>query len=177
MTEGVAVFPPADSHLGWGSWIREIVAASVDTVLPPSRSPGALPRGDGSAVLLIPGFLSGDWATAGLRRFLAELGYAPHTAHILFNAGPTNATVRRLDRKVEQLSRSAPVSIVGVSLGGTLARDLARRHAGLVRCVITLCSPLRFPRRWGRSRARWHPFMTRNGLRGDTTSVCRSTCR
>lgn len=145
MAERVAVFPPPESGLGFASWVREMAAAVIDTVSPPEPPTGDLPRGDGSSVLVIPGFLSGDWATARLTRFLCGLGYRAETARIPFNPGPTRAIVSRLDRALLKIADHGKVALVGVSLGGTLARDLARRHAGKVRCVVTLCSPVRFP--------------------------------
>lgn len=105
----------------------------------------ALPRGDGSPVLLIPGFLSGDWSMLGLRAFLRDLGYRAETANILFNPGATAAIISQLDAAFAKLSRRSGVALVGVSLGGTLARDMARRHPDKVRCLVTLCSPVRFP--------------------------------
>ena len=145
MTERVAVFPPRGSALGWGSWARELALAAFDTLVPPRSPDLPLPRGDGSVVLVIPGFLSGDWATVRLRSFLKRLGYRSATAGILLNPGPAPAIVARLDRALLRLAGDGAVALVGVSLGGTLARDLARRHRGKVRCVVTLCSPLRFP--------------------------------
>jgi pimeloyl-ACP methyl ester carboxylesterase len=145
MPERVAVFPPAGSPLGLRSWAREFAAAVAVTIHPASRPQGELPRGDGRAVLLIPGFASGDWTLVRLRTFLSELGYGPETAHVWFNAGPTPALMLRLENALLCLSTQGQVSLIGVSLGGVLARDLARRFPHAVRCVITLCSPVRFP--------------------------------
>jgi pimeloyl-ACP methyl ester carboxylesterase len=102
-------------------------------------------RGDGRRVLLIPGFSSGDLALVRLKAFLDRCGYRPATAGIWFNPGPTRRLMRRLDDRLAALSADGKVTLIGVSLGGTLARDLARRHPDRVRAVITLCSPVRFP--------------------------------
>jgi pimeloyl-ACP methyl ester carboxylesterase len=53
--------------------------------------------------------------------------------------------MHRLENRLAALSGEGKVTLIGVSLGGTLARDLARRHPDQVRAVITLCSPVRFP--------------------------------
>lgn len=161
MPERVAAFPSSQSALGWKSWSRELAAAAFDTVLPRPRPGENLPPGDGSAVLLIPGFLSGDWAFVRLKRFIAALGYRTITARIAFNPGPTPAIVSRLDRALLDAARDGKVALVGISLGGTLARDMARRHADKVRCVVTLCSPVRFPvitplEPFARALAPWH---------------------
>jgi pimeloyl-ACP methyl ester carboxylesterase len=96
-------------------------------------------------VLLIPGFSSGDWSLVRLKAFLERSGYRPATAGIWFNPGPTHQLMRRLENRLAALADGSKVTLIGVSLGGTLARDLARRHPDLVRAVITLCSPVRFP--------------------------------
>ena len=139
-----AILPPHGSPLGVTSGLREF-RAFWTCVLRPPPFPQA-PRGDGHNVLVIPGFLAGDWTTARLRRFLRGLGYHVETANIAFNAGPTTKMLARLDTALLRLAADgAPVSIVGQSLGGVLARSLAARHAGKVRAVVTLGSPIRFP--------------------------------
>lgn len=145
MPERVAVFPPAGSPLGFRSWAREFAAAVWVTLSPAPRPPGDLPRGDGRTVLVIPGFASSDWTLIRLTRFLSGLGYRPQTAQIWFNAGPTPHLMARLERKLLHLSAEGKISLIGISLGGVLARDLARRFPQAVRSVITLCSPVRFP--------------------------------
>lgn len=139
-----AIRPPRGSKLGLGSGLRE-AGAFWACVLRPPAFPQA-PRGDGHSVLVIPGFLAGDWTTARLRRFLRGLGYHVETANIAFNAGPTTKMLARLDTALLRLAADgARVSIVGQSLGGVLARSLAMRHAAKVRAVVTLGSPIRFP--------------------------------
>lgn len=111
----------------------------------PPQPPNDLPRGDGRPVLIIPGFIAGDWALIRLVAFLDDLGYRPQTARILFNPGPTPALTLRLEAALLRTAALGKVSLIGVSLGGVLARDLARRHHKVVHSVITLCSPVRFP--------------------------------
>ena len=145
MAEVSAVFPPRNSKLGLQSWAREMVALARVTLRPPDYPPGPLPRGDGRSVLLVPGFLSGDWSMARLRSFLTALGYRIETAGIFFNPGPTAGMIAQLDDALLRLSVTGPVAIVGQSLGGVLARSLALSHPDRVCCVVTLCSPIRFP--------------------------------
>lgn len=145
MPERVAVFPPPGSGLGFPSWAREFAAVAFVTLFPVPLSQKELPRGDGSRVLLIPGFSSGDWSLIRLAAFLSGLGYRPQTARIWFNPGPTPALTSRLEAALLRMAAKDKVSLIGVSLGGVLARDLARRHPEAVRGVITLCCPIRFP--------------------------------
>jgi hypothetical protein len=143
--ERVAVFPPKDSGLGFESWAREMASLARTTLDPPQFPDQPLPRGQGRTVLLIPGFLSGDWSMARLAAFLRSLDYRVETARVFFNPGPTAGMVARLDETMLRLAKNGPIHIVGQSLGGVLARHLARRHPDKVCRVVTLCSPIRFP--------------------------------
>jgi pimeloyl-ACP methyl ester carboxylesterase len=145
MPERVAVFPPAGSPLGWRSWAREFAAALQVTAFPAARPKGSWAHGHGRPVLLIPGFTSGDWSVIRMKAFLAALGYRVATAGIVFNPGPTPALAARLERAFSAAAEHGKVFLVGVSLGGVLARDLARRHPDHVAAVVTFCSPVRFP--------------------------------
>jgi len=108
------------------------------------------PRGDGHGVLVLPGFLTSDVATRPLRAFLRRLGYDARPWLLGRNVGPTDAIVDGLSRRLRdvQTTTGRRVSLVGVSLGGIFARDLARSHPDLVRQVITLGSPFRLPVRY-----------------------------
>jgi thioesterase domain-containing protein len=104
----------------------------------------AAPRGDGHAVLVIPGWFATDTSTVVLRRYLHLLGYQVEGWHRGVNRGATAASVTALREQLRRMAQdsSGPVSIVGWSLGGTFAVELARRNPGNVRQVITLGSPL-----------------------------------
>jgi predicted esterase YcpF (UPF0227 family) len=143
--ERVAIFPPKGSNLGLQSFSREVVEAAWDSISPPDFASGPLPRGDGQTVLLIPGFLAGDWTMARLRTFLVGLGYRVETARVFFNPGPTSGMIAQLDAALLRLAKSGKISIIGQSLGGVLARSLAQRYPHCVRRVVTMCSPIRFP--------------------------------
>jgi len=144
-----------------------MATAAPDTVRPPSallaltELPRALaefgslplaapllataPRGDGHSVLVLPGFMTSDASTAVLRRYLKRLGYDAHAWELGRNLGPRaigregEKLVARL-RQVHELT-GEKVSLVGWSLGGVMARLVARRVPDAVRQVITLGSP------------------------------------
>ena len=147
MHETSAIFPASNSNLGIHSLVRELTAITVSVFRPPPPPAEYLPRGDGHTVLVLPGFLAGDWTTARLRSVITLLGYRVATPEVMVNTGPTPQMLLRFKRKLLDLavSSKAPVSVVGVSLGGVLARQLALDNAGAVRCVVTLCSPVRYP--------------------------------
>jgi hypothetical protein len=112
------------------------------------------PRGDGHGVLVLPGLLASDTSTLPLRVYLGWLGYDVRGWDLGRNRGPTEEVLAGLPRALLTQSRRTgrPVSLVGWSLGGVYARELARRNGKHVRQVITLGSPfaLTDPRRQNR---------------------------
>ncbi|MFI5696455.1 esterase/lipase family protein [Kribbella sp. NPDC051586] len=103
------------------------------------------PRGDGHPVLVLPGLLASDASTTSLRWFLGRLGYPAHRWNLGRNVGPTRAAVDGIRGRLRELSarHGQAVSLIGWSLGGIYARELAREMPFLVRDVITLGSPYR----------------------------------
>jgi len=108
-------------------------------------------------VLVLPGLLASDRSTALLRRYLRRMGYQVRGWSLGRNMGPTDAVLDELPRALTDLAERAggPVSLVGWSLGGIYARELARKHPAQTRQVITLGSPfaLSGPRRSHADRA------------------------
>ncbi len=104
-----------------------------------------LPRGDGHPVLVLPGLLADDVSTRTLRAVLRRLDYRVHGWGLGRNIGPTDVCVTGMRKRLEELNHryGRPVTVIGWSLGGIFARDLARRSPGSVRQVITLGSPFR----------------------------------
>ncbi len=101
------------------------------------------PRGDGHGVLVLPGLLASDNSTAVLRRFVRRLGYDAVGWNLGRNRGPTDQVLDGLPRELSALAERTgwPASLIGWSMGGIYARELARLHPAQVRRVITLASP------------------------------------
>ena len=101
------------------------------------------PRGDGHPVLVMPGFLAPEFSTSPLRNFLRSLCYDARSSHLGFNLGPSAKVSETLQRRLFHLTErhGRKVSLVGWSLGGIYARELARAHPQLVRAVITMGTP------------------------------------
>lgn len=104
------------------------------------------PRGDGHPVLVLPGFTGSDGSTRVMRTFLRGLGYYVHAWRLGRNWGPTDYILDGLAERFATLSNEhgRKMTVIGHSLGGVFARELARRAPGRVRQVITLGSPIRF---------------------------------
>jgi pimeloyl-ACP methyl ester carboxylesterase len=102
-----------------------------------------LPQGDGHPVLVLPGLGAGDLTTLPLRSFLADRGYIPYAWEQGFNLGPRDGVLERLRALLQTAVQrhGTRVSLVGWSLGGVYARELAKEFADDVRCVITLGAP------------------------------------
>lgn len=104
-----------------------------------------VPRGDGHAVFVLPGLLAGDFSTAPLRRFLRDLCYDARAWKLGVNLGPSSELAEKLRKRLLYLRErhGRRVSLVGWSLGGIYARELARQYPDQVRLVITMGTPFR----------------------------------
>lgn len=118
-----------------------------------ARLVGALPRlatapkGDGHLVVDVPGWKAPEVTGAPLRGFLRRLGYDARGWGFGTNHGSTRNDIDRLAARVlEQVEETgSPASLVGWSLGGVIAREVARRHPDAVRRVITYGTPVGGP--------------------------------
>lgn len=101
------------------------------------------PRGDGQPVLVLPGLITSDTSTRPLRAILSALGYPVYGWNLGRNFGPLPGVEKGMIDRVKELheKHGRKVSIVGWSLGGIYARQLAKMMPDHVRQVITLGSP------------------------------------
>ena len=129
-------------------WLEGRIAGEYVALLrdPIFRGRG-VPPGEGRPVLLIPGFLAGDWSLGTLRGWLRRVGYRPEVPGLRLNVDYSDILLEGLGRTLKAARRSAgaKVALVGHSRGGILAKVLADRHPELVSRVVTLGSPLGHP--------------------------------
>lgn len=105
-----------------------------------------VPRGDGSAVVIIPGFLGTDLYLTELHAWLGRIGYRPYFSGIGINAECPNLLIqRRLNQTIEKAldETGRKIHLIGHSLGGVIARSVAGQRPRDVASVITLASPIR----------------------------------
>jgi hypothetical protein len=104
--------------------------------------------GQAKTVMFIPGFMAGDLSLAPMARFVGWLGHRSDYGGIWSNTRCPRATLEQLSAKLQALHEryEAPVAIVGQSLGGVYARELAAREPDRIERVITLGSPINAPR-------------------------------
>ena len=127
--------------------LTELQRAGLELAALPLAAPALAlaPRGDGAPVLVMPGFITSDRSTVLLRRYLSVIGYDARAWELGRNLGPRSVGWRgeRLLERLQTIHRDTgqKVGLVGWSLGGILARDLARAAPEMVSKVITLGSP------------------------------------
>ena len=133
-------YPPS-KWLLWAEWRAVTEVAMCLASLPTLAT--AAPRGDGHTVLVLPGFLASDQSTELLRFVLRNLGYNALGWDLGQNLGGLHRMRGRLRDLVAGACGEAgrKVSIVGWSLGGVYARDLALQMPEKIRAVITLGTP------------------------------------
>jgi len=126
------------------------LAAHLPMVVAPPRYGRSAP-GLGRPVVIVPGFMQDDTSFSGLHWFLRRLGARTYRSGLGRNLGPTAGVLTALRETLETVavSHGTRVTLIGTSLGGCFAREVARTHPSLVRQLILLAAPFRSD---GRSR-------------------------
>ncbi len=138
--EGAALKPPSKFLLF--AECRALAELALGVAALPTIAATAS-KGDGHTVLVLPGFLTTDSSTEFLRGALRGLGFNAVGWDMGRNLGGVYGVRDRLRDKVAQLRRESgrKVSVVGWSLGGVYARDLAVSVPEMIRGVLSLGSP------------------------------------
>ena len=147
---------PLDDRLTWFDLLKDAWYGVTDAAEFPfgALALARVPRSDGHAVLVLPGFLSADQPTWLLRSYLAQIGYRVFPWELGVNFGFSEAHPYDIEALIEHRlkevfieSGDRKISLVGWSLGGVYAREVAKACPGSVRQVITLATPLTSTRR------------------------------
>jgi hypothetical protein len=107
------------------------------------KAPRADAKADGSNVIVFPGLSAGDLSTVPLRKYLDSLGYATQGWNQGLNLGPRPGVLEAARQQITDTFNQSghKVSLIGWSLGGVYARELAKMMPEMVHCVITLGTP------------------------------------
>jgi pimeloyl-ACP methyl ester carboxylesterase len=140
-----------------------------------------IPHGDGTPVMLIPGFMAGDVSLGLMAQWLKRIGHRPCRAGIRANV---DCAARALERLEVQLEHHADrhgrrVTVVGQSRGGTMSRVLAVRRPDLIEAIVCLGSPLQDQlavHPLVRAQVRAVAVLGSLGAPGMFTYNCNSTC-
>ena len=102
-------------------------------------------KGDGSPVIVVPGFLGSDVYLYELYLWLGRIGYKSYLSNIGWNADCLNTLAEKLVETVKRAHEETgkKVHLIGHSLGGVLSRSVTVQYQDLVESVITLASPIR----------------------------------
>ena len=161
----------APSKLLWAAELPR-AALTVLSLIRARASLADLPRGDGRPILLLPGLFNADRSNFVLRRYLNDLGYRAEGWGLGRNTGVrvVGPEAERLFDRIRALHAETgqPVTLIGISLGGIMARLAAQRLPGMIREVITVSSPFA-----GSPRATnvWRAFEWFTGERIDSDAV------
>ena len=143
---GFAIWPPPNSTVSPATVAREMMALTQASLSPPPFPEDAA-RGDGQPVIVIPGFMAPETSTGRLRDFLVRQNFQPVSWTGGINLGPMRQVMAGLERQIRDLAAKTErkVALVGVSLGGTTARQVAKICPDQISQVITLVSPIHIP--------------------------------
>ncbi|MEM7052177.1 MAG: alpha/beta hydrolase [Acidobacteriota bacterium] len=138
MTEH-AIHPPTGTF-----WKESRVVGDALALALASPLAWTLPRGAGEPVMVLPGYLTSDRSTTPLRSFLRVLGYRVEGWGLGTNRGDVEGLLEPVNQRVLDFAErsGSPVSLIGWSLGGVLAREAARDMPTKVERVITLGTPV-----------------------------------
>lgn len=109
------------------------------------RALSQAPKGNGRAVMLVPGYLADDHSMRPLGAYLKYLGYAVYYTELGRNMGKVNTDMMLLGDRVGSVSQGLDgekVTLIGWSLGGVLTREVARLFPDVVQEVLTLGTPI-----------------------------------
>lgn len=128
-------------------WVRAVGEYSVGHLMY-SRLVKSAPPGDGHPVMILPGFGTSDASTEFMRKFICDIGYSCYPWGLGRNFGPRAG----LDNMLAEIHRQAeniysmhnrPLTLLGWSLGGVYAREVAKLQPSLFRHVVTLGTPFK----------------------------------
>jgi triacylglycerol lipase len=131
-------------HPIWQEWLAGVELAFLQ--VSPIYWGYGIPHGDGSAVVLVPGFLGTDLYLTHLATWLRRIGYKTFYSGIRMNADCPNLLIKRnLADAIQQANETTQgkIHMIGHSLGGSLARAAAAQMPKRIASVITLGAPIR----------------------------------
>jgi triacylglycerol lipase len=102
-------------------------------------------RGNGAPIMLVPGFMAGDYMLLEMQWWLRRIGYESFLSNITWNNDCPDKTAAALTHRIRRVydETGRKVTLVGHSLGGLLIKSVSQDHPELVQSVITMGSPFK----------------------------------
>ncbi len=124
-------------------WLEARAVLEAGALVPTAPWLLLQPRGDGRQIMVLPGFKTDDQSTWPLRKFLQYLGYEAHGWGLGTNTGNPEKDAERLAERLDDIQRPGePITLIGWSLGGVVARATAMNQPDRVREIITMGTPV-----------------------------------
>ncbi|MEN9375743.1 MAG: hypothetical protein RL710_900 [Pseudomonadota bacterium] len=137
---------PVKPHSSPSPWLIALEFRALwelASVIPAWPALSKAPEGDGHSVIVFPGLSASDGSTLPMRAYLQKLGYDVSGWNQGYNFGPRAGILDTAKRQVTDTfdATGKKVSLIGWSLGGIYARELAKMLPECVRLVITMGTP------------------------------------
>lgn len=136
---------PIEAPDAWARGFELLAFVDVLSGLPTLACPSRAESGRGRTVILLPGFATSPKAMSGVQRVASSLGFKVRDWGLGLNNGQVPTLLPAFADKLKQAAENeGPAILIGWSLGGYIAREVARDNPGLVAALITLGTPV-----WG----------------------------
>ena len=134
--------PPGTPRSARGLWVEAAGGWQLARLVRAAPWLAAAPRGKGDLVLDLPGWRAPEASNAPLRAYLRLLGHDARGWGMGTNTGAVERDVARLVTRLTADPHAARVTLLGWSLGGVIAREVARRLPDRVAQVVTFGTPV-----------------------------------
>lgn len=143
--ETAGVLPTCKPPARLNAFLEARVPLEIAGLMLASPALALAPRSRSRPIMLLPGYMADEQSMAPLAAYLRFLGYRVYDWASGRNRGGVDALVERVGNRVEALveSEGEALTVVGWSLGGVVAREIARTRSKKVAEVITMGTPIK----------------------------------
>ena len=134
--------PPGSRRSSRSLWVEAASGLQLARLVHSAPWLAAAPRGDGGLVVDLPGWLAPEVSNAPLRTYLRWLGHDARAWGLGTNRGDVERYVETLVERLAAEPRAPKVTLLGWSLGGVVAREVARELPDRVAQVVTFGTPV-----------------------------------
>lgn len=103
-------------------------------------------QGKKQRIILFPGFRSTEASIYPIKHFLTRIGYAPEYWGLGLNSGDVEECRDSMIEKLMKENKAGKVDLVGWSLGGVIAREVARSIPEKINSLFIFGAPIKGPK-------------------------------